>query len=93
MPRVVGWLRRGSRFAFQRQVRQMHRMHRTQDIIFADVKVLVQFCICLHHPGLLLLHCNYSLALIYKLTNCCIRIFQVLINFYPQEGPDFTPKG
>jgi len=34
---VVGWLRPGSRFAFQRQVRQMHRMHRTQGIIFADV--------------------------------------------------------
>jgi len=33
---VVGWLRPGSRFAFQRQVRQMHRTHRTQDIIFAD---------------------------------------------------------
>jgi len=36
---VVGWLRPGSRFAFQRQVRQMHRMHRTQDIIFADAAV------------------------------------------------------
>ena len=36
---VVGWLRPGSRFAFQRQVRQMHRMHRTQGIIFADVVV------------------------------------------------------
>jgi len=35
---VVGWLRPGSRFAFQRQVRQMHRMHRTQGIIFADVE-------------------------------------------------------
>jgi len=34
---VVGWLRPGSRFAFQRQVCQMHRMHRTQGIIFADV--------------------------------------------------------
>jgi len=39
---VVGWLRPGSRFAFQRQVRQMHRMHRTQGIIFADeVQVVV----------------------------------------------------
>jgi len=34
---VVGWLRPGSRFVFQRPVRQMHRMHRTQGIIFADV--------------------------------------------------------
>jgi len=34
---VVGWFRPGSRFAFQRQVRQMHRTHRTQGIIFADV--------------------------------------------------------
>ena len=34
---VVGWLRPGSRFAFQRPVRQMPRTHRTQGIIFADV--------------------------------------------------------
>jgi len=33
---VVGWLRPGSRFAFERLVRQMHRTHRTQGIIFAD---------------------------------------------------------
>jgi len=33
---MVGWLRPGSRFAFQRQVRQMHRTHRTQGNIFAD---------------------------------------------------------
>ena len=34
---VVGWLRPGSGCAFERQVRQMHRAHRTQSIIFADV--------------------------------------------------------
>jgi len=33
---VVGWLRPGSRFAFQHQVCQLHRMHTTQGIIFAD---------------------------------------------------------
>jgi len=35
---VVRWLRPGSRFAFQRQVHQMHRTDRTQGIIFADVQ-------------------------------------------------------
>jgi len=40
---VVGWLHPGLRFAFQRQVRQMHRTHRTQGIIFADV-VLFPWC-------------------------------------------------
>jgi len=33
---VVGWLRPDLQFAFQRQVRQTHRTHRTQGIIFAD---------------------------------------------------------
>jgi len=37
---VVGWLRPGSRFAFQRQARQMHRMHRTQGTIFADEGIM-----------------------------------------------------
>jgi len=34
---VGRWLRPDSRLAFQRQVRQMHRTHRTQSNIFADV--------------------------------------------------------
>jgi len=34
---VGGWLRPDSRLAFQRQVRQTHRTHRTQSNIFADV--------------------------------------------------------
>ena len=33
---MVGWVRPDSRVVFQRQVRWMHRMHRTQGIIFAD---------------------------------------------------------
>ena len=37
---MVGWLCPGSRFAFQRQVRQTHITHRTQGIIFADVQCI-----------------------------------------------------
>jgi len=33
---VVGWLRPDSQFAFQGQLRETHRTHRTQGIIFAD---------------------------------------------------------
>jgi len=39
---VVGWLRPDSRLAFQHQVRQTHRTHGTQGIIFADVAYMVE---------------------------------------------------
>ena len=33
---LVGWLHPASQFAFQRQVRQTHRIHRTQSNIFTN---------------------------------------------------------
>jgi len=56
---VVVLLRSDSQFAFQHQVRQMHRMHRTQDKIFADVPyigIFTTLTLVTHH---LVLH-NFS---------------------------------
>ena len=35
---VVGWLPPDSHFPFQHQVRQRHKMHRKQGMIFADIQ-------------------------------------------------------